>query len=47
MYISLSTESAQQSLMKLQRGVVSVFNWITQTKLNLNLIGSEYQRKKI
>ena len=53
MYISLSTESAQQSLVELQMCVMSVFNWMTETKLNLNpskteffLIGSELQRKK-
>ena len=34
MYISLSTESAQQSMVELQWWVMGVFNWMTQTKLS-------------
>ena len=52
-YISLCTESAQQYLVELQRCVMSVFNWMTQTKVNLNpskteflLIWSEFQQTK-
>ena len=46
------SQNATQSLVELQRCVMSAFDWMTQTKLKLNpskteflLIGCEFQRQ--